>query len=108
MKTPSRVIENLLIKVGKFVFPVDFVILDMGKHDIPIVLGRPFLATAQATIDMSESILTLRVGHQEMHYTATGKEFTSNDPIDMAKYVDEELEYQIVGSKRIDKQLNLS
>ncbi|GKB51520.1 putative nucleotidyltransferase, ribonuclease H [Tanacetum coccineum] len=44
--------ENVMVKIDKFVFPVDFVILDMEEdHIIPIILGRPFLATAHAMID---------------------------------------------------------
>ena len=43
---PQSIIENILVKVGKFIFPTDFVILDMEEDDIvPIILGRPFLAT---------------------------------------------------------------
>ncbi|GKB08191.1 reverse transcriptase domain-containing protein [Tanacetum coccineum] len=49
---PRGIVENVLIKVEKFVLPIDFVILDMPENSrIPIILGRPFLATAQATID---------------------------------------------------------
>ena len=46
---PQGIIENVLIKVGKFIFPVDFVILDMEENDtVPIILGQPFLATGKA------------------------------------------------------------
>ena len=45
---PRGIIENVLVKVGKFVLPADFVILDMEEDDsIPIILGRPFLATGK-------------------------------------------------------------
>ncbi|KAI3754923.1 hypothetical protein L1987_54715 [Smallanthus sonchifolius] len=61
VKTPIGVIENLLEKVGKFVFPVDFMVLEMGQDfSVPLILGRPFLATARVVIDMNEGILTLR------------------------------------------------
>ncbi|XP_021995632.1 uncharacterized protein LOC110892792 [Helianthus annuus] len=54
VKYLQGVIENLLIKVGEFVFPVDFVILDMEEDtEIPLILGRPFLATTRAMVDMS-------------------------------------------------------
>jgi alanine-alpha-ketoisovalerate/valine-pyruvate aminotransferase len=50
----------VLVKVGKFKFPVDFVILEMEEDDIvPIILGRPFLATARAVIDVHDNKLTL-------------------------------------------------
>ncbi|GJX25168.1 putative nucleotidyltransferase, ribonuclease H [Tanacetum coccineum] len=49
---PRGIIENVLIKVDKFVLPIDFVILDMPEDSrVPIILGRPFLATARAIID---------------------------------------------------------
>jgi len=48
-------IEDVLVKVGEFYFPVDFIILDMESTGIPaqitIILGRPFLATANACIN---------------------------------------------------------
>ena len=48
-KHPQGVIENVLVKVDKFLFPEDFVILDMEEDEIvPIILGRPFLATGKA------------------------------------------------------------
>ena len=46
---PQGVIENVLVKVDKFIFPTDFVILDMEEDDkVPIILNRPFLATRKA------------------------------------------------------------
>ncbi|XP_076908439.1 uncharacterized protein LOC143565328 [Bidens hawaiensis] len=54
VKYPRGIIENLLVKVDKFVFPVDFVVLDMEADEkVPIILGRPFLRTAKALIDVS-------------------------------------------------------
>ncbi|XP_016199749.1 uncharacterized protein LOC107640764 [Arachis ipaensis] len=50
---PKGVIENLLVRVGNFIFPTNFVILDLGEEgNDSIVLGRPFLATARAIIDV--------------------------------------------------------
>ncbi|GKB89991.1 zinc knuckle CX2CX4HX4C containing protein, partial [Tanacetum coccineum] len=47
--TPKGIVENLLIKIDKFIFPVDFLILDMVEDfRMPIILGRPLLATAHA------------------------------------------------------------
>ena len=59
---PRGIIENVLVKVGKLVLPVDFVILDMEKDDsVPIILGRTFLATGKAQINVQEGDLKLRV-----------------------------------------------
>nr|GEV41966.1 putative ribonuclease H-like domain-containing protein [Tanacetum cinerariifolium] len=58
--------ENVLIKIEKFILPIDFVILDMREDSrIPIILGRPFLATARAMIDVFNKKITLRVGDDE-------------------------------------------
>ncbi|GJT59013.1 reverse transcriptase domain-containing protein [Tanacetum coccineum] len=62
IKYPIRVCENLLVKISKFIFPVDFVVLEMNKDElVPIILGRTFLATARAVIDVHEGKLSLRV-----------------------------------------------
>nr|GEU80214.1 hypothetical protein [Tanacetum cinerariifolium] len=64
---PRGIVENVLIKVNKFVVPIDFVILDMHEDSrILIILGRRFLATAQAMIDVFNKKTTLRVGDDEM------------------------------------------
>ncbi|GJV80401.1 DNA-directed DNA polymerase [Tanacetum coccineum] len=64
---PRRIIENVLIKVDKFVIPIDFVILDMLEDSrVSIILGRPFLATARAMIDVFNKKITLRVGDDEV------------------------------------------
>ncbi|KAJ9132719.1 hypothetical protein P3X46_033556 [Hevea brasiliensis] len=61
IKYPEGILENVPLKVGKFYIPVDFVILDMEEDsNIPIILGRPFLATAGALIDVKGEKLTLR------------------------------------------------
>ncbi|GKA40606.1 DNA-directed DNA polymerase [Tanacetum coccineum] len=55
------------IEVDKFVLPIDFVILDMPEdYRILIILGRPFLATARAMIDVFNKKITLRVGDDEV------------------------------------------
>nr|GFA94210.1 hypothetical protein [Tanacetum cinerariifolium] len=64
---PRGIIENVLIKVDRFVLPIDFVILDMLKDSrVPIILERPFLATARAMIDVFNKKITLRVGDDEV------------------------------------------
>ncbi|GKA91735.1 reverse transcriptase domain-containing protein [Tanacetum coccineum] len=50
---PWGISENVLIKIDKFILPINFVILDMREDSkIPIILGRPFLATARTMIDV--------------------------------------------------------
>ena len=65
MAKPEGVIEDVLVKVGKFIFPIDFIILDIEEDSqVPLLLGRPFLATGAALIDMQKGVLTLRVGEE--------------------------------------------
>ena len=66
---PEGVLEDVLIKVGKFVFPVDFVVINMEEDkQVPLLLGRPFLATGAALIDVKKRELTLRVGDEAVHF----------------------------------------
>ncbi|GKA87296.1 DNA-directed DNA polymerase [Tanacetum coccineum] len=59
---PRGIVKNVLIKVDKFVLPIDFAISDMPKDSrIPIISRRPFLATARAMIDVFNKKITLRV-----------------------------------------------
>ncbi|XP_073137635.1 uncharacterized protein [Henckelia pumila] len=58
IKYPRGIIEDVLVKVDKFIFPVDFVVLDMEEDlDMPLILGRPFLATGKALIDVQKGKL---------------------------------------------------
>ncbi|XP_076938730.1 uncharacterized protein LOC143607027 [Bidens hawaiensis] len=69
MKYPRGVVENMLVCIDKFIFLVDIVILDMNEDDsIPLILCRPFLATAQALIDVREGKLILRVGDDNVTF----------------------------------------
>ncbi|XP_057758078.1 uncharacterized protein LOC130977086 [Arachis stenosperma] len=59
---PFGVVEDLLVKVGSFIFPTDFVILDMEEEkNASIILGRPFLATARALIDVQKEVFEARI-----------------------------------------------
>ncbi|XP_022847521.1 uncharacterized protein LOC111370040 [Olea europaea var. sylvestris] len=63
---PRGIIEDVLVKVDKLIFPADFLILDMEEDkDVPIILGRPFLATTRALIDVQQGQLTLRLGEEQ-------------------------------------------
>ena len=69
MAHPEGILEDVLIKVGKFIFPVDFVVINMEEDkQIPLLLGKPFLTTGAALIDVKKRELTLRVGDEEVHF----------------------------------------
>ena len=66
---PEGVIEDVLVKVGKFIFPVDFIILDMEEDSqVPLLLGRPFLANGAALIDKQKGVLTLKAGEEAVDF----------------------------------------
>ncbi|GJR15813.1 hypothetical protein Tco_0798465 [Tanacetum coccineum] len=67
VKYPKGITENVLVKIGKFTFPVDFIILGMPKDfKMPLILGRPFLSTACAKIDVYKRKITLRVREEKI------------------------------------------
>ena len=63
------VLEDVLVKVGKFIFPIAFVVINIEKDkQIPLLLGKSFLATRAALIDVKQWELTLRVGIEDVHF----------------------------------------
>ncbi|GJW53527.1 retrovirus-related pol polyprotein from transposon TNT 1-94 [Tanacetum coccineum] len=71
VKYPKGIAENMLVGIGKFVFLVDFIILDMPEDNkVPLILGRPFLSTAHANIDVYKRKITLRVGEERIIFTS--------------------------------------
>ena len=62
-------IKDVLVKVDKFIFPVDFIVLDFeADKEVPIILGRPFLATGKTLIDVQKKELTMRVNDQQVTF----------------------------------------
>ncbi|XP_021741124.1 uncharacterized protein LOC110707399 [Chenopodium quinoa] len=68
-RLPEGVVEDVLVKVGELVFPVDFVVTDMKEdHKIPIIFGRPFLATSQALIDVPKGQVIIRAQDKQVMF----------------------------------------
>ena len=66
---PKGIIEDVFVKVDKFIFLVDFVVLDMEEdRATPIILGRLFIATRQALVDVKNGELTLGVGEDRVKF----------------------------------------
>ena len=60
----------MLVKVGKLIIPVDFIVLDIEEdQDIPIILGQPFLAMGNVVINISKGELSLNVENEK--FTST-------------------------------------
>ncbi|XP_070025658.1 uncharacterized protein [Nicotiana sylvestris] len=69
VKRSSGILDDVLIQVGKFVFPANFVILDCKvDEEIPIILGRPFLDTGRALIDCETRELKMRLNDEEITF----------------------------------------
>ena len=63
------ILEDVFIKMGKFIFPVDFVVIDIKEDkQVPLLLGRPFLAIGAALIDVKKGELTLKVVNEAVHF----------------------------------------
>ena len=71
VKIPKGIVEDVLVKIDKFYYPVDFVVLDTEPNTnepnhVPIILGRPFLATANAIINFRNGIMQLTFGNMTL------------------------------------------
>ena len=83
MAQPEGVLEDVLIMVGNFIFLVDFVVMDMEENtQFPLLLGRPFLATEAALIDVKKGELTLREREEAVHFklNTSLKQFECESP----------------------------
>ncbi|XP_022895371.1 uncharacterized protein LOC111409570 [Olea europaea var. sylvestris] len=66
---PRGIIEEVLFKVEKFIFPTDFLILDMEEDkDIPLILGSSFLSSSKTLIDLHKGQLILRLGEEQISF----------------------------------------
>ena len=71
VKIPKGIVEDVLVKIDKFYYPVDFVVLDTepiasDPNHVPIILRRPFLATANAIINCRNGIMQLTFGNMTL------------------------------------------
>ena len=71
VKIPKGIVEDVLVKVDKFYYPVDFVVLDTepvveGTNQVPIILRRPFFATSNAIINFWNGVMQLTFGNMTL------------------------------------------
>ncbi|GJU48153.1 gag-pol polyprotein [Tanacetum coccineum] len=67
IKCPKGVAKNVLVGIDRFVFPVDFIVLDMPEDiKVPLILERPFLSTAHAKIDVFKRKIALKIGNDKI------------------------------------------
>jgi hypothetical protein len=69
VRYPEGIAEDVPVKIGANLVPVDFVICEMGKDmKTPLILGRPFLKTAQATIDVGKEEINFDISRESSSY----------------------------------------
>ncbi|GJY24511.1 reverse transcriptase domain-containing protein [Tanacetum coccineum] len=85
---PMGIAEDVVVRVDGFTFLADFVVVNFEPDPrVPIILGRPFLRTAKALIDLYEEKLTLRVGNDELVFYAEKSKKSKNKQSAHAIYV---------------------
>ncbi|GKA81032.1 reverse transcriptase domain-containing protein [Tanacetum coccineum] len=100
---PKGVAEDVFVKVGKFYFPADFVVVDYDVDPrVPLILGRPFLRTTRALIDVYGEELTLRVDDEAITFKVrqTSKDSRSYEMINQVNVIDvacEEYAQEVLG-----------
>nr|GEV73146.1 reverse transcriptase domain-containing protein [Tanacetum cinerariifolium] len=101
---PTGVAENVFVKVGKFYFPADFVALDfVADPRVPLILGRPFLSTAHALIDIYEGEIILRHDNQSLTLkcgdtpSISYNNFESLNKVDLIDETREEYSQEVLG-----------
>ncbi|XP_070020211.1 uncharacterized protein [Nicotiana sylvestris] len=88
MKRPLGIIDDVLVRVDKLILPADFVILDCEvDFEVPIILGRPFLATGNALVDVKAGELTFRVGDEKVVFHVC-KSMRQPNSTDVCSFVD--------------------
>ncbi|KAF7834642.1 uncharacterized protein G2W53_009501 [Senna tora] len=112
---PRGIIENVLVKVDKLILPADFIVLDYEEDtNVPIISGRPFLATGRTIIDVQKGELAMRVQDQEVKFNVfkamklpgeTGECFHVNvvDNVIDCSVQDDELKYHPIDHSQVFK-----
>nr|GEZ75487.1 reverse transcriptase domain-containing protein [Tanacetum cinerariifolium] len=101
---PTSVAENVFVKVGKFYFPPDFVVVDfVADPRVPLILGRPFLSTAHTLIDVYKGEIILRHDDQSLTLKCADtpsisyNNFESLNKVDLIDATCEEYSQEVLG-----------
>ncbi|XP_060177803.1 uncharacterized protein LOC132607738 [Lycium barbarum] len=98
VKRPIGILYDVLVRVDKFIFPADFVILDCEvDFEVPIILGRPFLATGRALVDVERGDLKFRMNDEEItfHICKSMKQPADMSLVSVIDTIDEAMETTI-------------
>jgi hypothetical protein len=75
IRRPMGIVEDISVRIKNSVMPVDFMVLKMDAcHQIPLILGRPFLSTTGATIVVAVRIIKLNISRKEETFTFKPKD----------------------------------
>ena len=77
---PLGIAEDMVINIGGFLYPVDFMIVDRHNESTPIILGEPFLATARARIDYDCNTILFKKGKHAQEFPTTPREERNDVP----------------------------
>ncbi|XP_059306513.1 uncharacterized protein LOC132057955 [Lycium ferocissimum] len=104
MKRLVGILYDVLVRVDRFIFPADFVILDCEvDFEVPIILGRPFVATGRAFVDVERNDLKFRMNDEEVtfHIFKSMKQLTDMSVVSVINTIDEAMdttvEYEHMG-----------
>ncbi|GJS57328.1 reverse transcriptase domain-containing protein [Tanacetum coccineum] len=110
---PAGIAEDVFVKVGKFHFPADFVVVDyIVDPRVPLILGRPFLRTARALIDVYGEELTLRVDDEAITFKVgqtSRYSYNNSESVNRIDVIDvscEEYAQEVLGFSDISKSGN--
>jgi hypothetical protein len=111
MKVPRGIVEDVLIKVDKFYFPVDFTVLDTEPvqvigTEISMILGRPFLATANALINCRSGVMKISFGNMtvELNIFHIKKQLLDYDQMNQVCLIEEILD-EVIEESSIEDPL---
>ncbi|GJV71581.1 reverse transcriptase domain-containing protein [Tanacetum coccineum] len=106
--TPTGIAENVFVKVGTFYFPADFVVVNYDADPrVPLILGRPFLRTARALIDVHGEEMTLRHDDKSVTFKVGDTKIARQLPMESVNKVDfidiacEEYSQEVLGFSEV-------
>ncbi|XP_013633322.1 PREDICTED: uncharacterized protein LOC106339036 [Brassica oleracea var. oleracea] len=90
LKYPVGILEDLPVKIGRYEIPTDFVVLEMGEEaQDPLILGRPFLATAGAIVNVKEGTIDLHLGKENILHFDIKEKMRKPTVFGQAFYIEE-------------------
>ena len=109
VKIPRGIVQDVLVQIDKFYYPVDFIVLDThpnmhSSNQIPVILGRPFLATSNALINCRNGVLKLSFGNMtlEMNVFNISKHHDDNDDLHEVDLIEQIVHHDFASNPLLD------